>query len=166
MNKVTISFDLDKLKGEERATLLALVEKANKPKSKVWEPEVGNNYICINADGGLTFVCSWRNSQTDQERYKLGNVFKTEAEAKFEVQRLKYLTQYKRLSIEAGELENPWNNDSPHYYAYYDCKCNSLDFVSCYWFRDGLIYFPTRESCKNAVNTIGEENFKKYILGI
>lgn len=166
MDKTTISLDLNNLKEDERATLLALVEKANKPKSKVWKPERGNSYICINSDGGLTFVSSWTNSKTDQERYQLGDVFRTKEEAEFEVQRRKYFTQYKRLSIEAGELENPWNNESQHWYAYYDVTTNNIEFCMNYRFYDGLIYFPTHKSCENAVKTIGEENFKKYILGI
>lgn len=166
MDKTTISLDLNNLKEDERATLLALVEKANKPKSKVWKPEHGNSYICINADGGLTFVSSWTNSKTDQERYQLGNVFKTEAEAKFELQRRKYLTQYKRLSIEAGELENPWNKISMHHYAYYGTESKGIEFTYLKCMHGMEIYFPTREGCENAVKTIGEENFKEYILGI
>lgn len=63
-----------------------------------------------------------------------------------------------RAGIRAGELENEWDCNNAHWYIYkniYNAGKNELSVSSVVYFRDlNIAYFPTKESAKNAIETI------------
>lgn len=161
----SISVNLENLSEQERDSLMKLIEKANKSQSKVWKPEMNEKYWAVIIDGSIVFHL-WKNDYFDNGVYNIGNCFRTEEEAKEEVTRLKMLKRWKDLSIDSGEEDNPWDGNTTHWYVFvssYDKQiCLGLVSGVC----DANIFFPTKEACEAAVNELGEDNVKKYILGI
>ena len=93
-------------------------------------------------------------------------VYKTEREAKEAVARMVTRELFERRSIEAGEPENEWTPSNRHWYVYFS-KNNGLQYrvVSCAYI-DGTIYFPTRETLHAAVQEVGADNIKRYLLNV
>ena len=81
MDNITVN--MENLSEEERASLVALIEKANKPQSKVWKPKEGDAYFFVWSDGTV-----------------IGDCFRTKEEAEEKVKELKVKAKWKRLSIE------------------------------------------------------------------
>lgn len=55
-NENNISVNLNNLSDEERQTLISLIEKANKPKSKVWKPEKNETFFFIDWNCGTQYL--------------------------------------------------------------------------------------------------------------
>lgn len=161
MNEIKIN--MDNLSEDERNQLMKLIEKTNEPKSRVWRPECGECYYYINACGA---VCAsrWTEVGLDNECYDIGNVFRTKEEAAEEVKRRKILAKWKRLSIESGEASNEWNKKNEHWFVFF--LYNKIEVTFGIAIKSEATYFQTKESILNAIEDIGEENVKKYILGI
>ena len=161
----TITVNMNNLTDSEREQLMHLIEKSSKKTSKMWKPELGDQFYIILSNGDV-FKQAWDGGPNDEHFYLIGNIFRTKEEAKEEVERIKLLTQWKQLSIESGEDENPWGKNSRHYFAYYSYNSSSISFDFAECCRSNRIYFPSMESLKKAIQIVGYENVKKYILGI
>lgn len=138
-----------------------LKELLVKPKPKtVWDLIKGDRYYYINTTGG---VCSfsWVADEEDLRRRERGNVFLTEKEAKFEVERQKC----EAIMLKYGRRTFKYNKDN------YLIRINNNDekvevgFWAIYQFQ-GSIYFDTKELAQKAINEIGEERLKKYIFRV
>lgn len=159
-----IKLNMSNLSNEERKQLTALIEKANKSKSKVWKPEENKVYYYISWCGEIGF--SVNSTHLDDTCYEIGNAFQTKEEAEEEITRRKIIAKWKRLSIEAGEDDNEWDTDNIHWYCYYSHAFKKPECAYCQNVKDSSVFFPTRESLIEAISIIGEDNVKKYILGI
>lgn len=159
-----MEYNFDNLSIEERKTFNTLLEKARMP-CKTWKPKRGEYYYMIHHSGGTRCVKNYEDNFSSH-CFEINNCFKTEAEAKFEEERRKYLAWYKRLSIEAGENENEWDGENRHYYAnvMFDDGHIFIDDEDTY--KSESTYFPTKEACQNAIDIIGKDNFRKYVLKI
>lgn len=160
-----IKLDMENLSNEEREQLIALIEKANKPKSKVWKPEIGEHYYIVCSDGTIT-ITPYTDSSYQKDVYNFGNMFPSLEEAKEESECRKILTKWKRLSIESGENENEWNGVNTHWFCYYhysNGKIYTDAYTTCKY---ASTYFSTEKSLLDAIAEIGEDNVKKYILDI
>ncbi len=160
MNNITLN--MDNLSTDERNTLLKLIEKANKPKGKVWKPESNEIYYALASFGN---ICkSKNNSKKDDKCYEIGNCFKTEEEAKFALEKQKVITELKRFALENNECELDWNNYNQKKYGIkYDCyhKCIITHKYNCS-IKGFDIYFSSEDIAKQAIETIGEDRLKKY----
>lgn len=166
MNENKITVDLSNLSEDERKQLLALIEKANKPKPTVWKPINGDRYFSINSVGVLIDV-RWEDDNFDLKRFNLGNCFKTEDEAEFAAERLKVIAELKRFA----EEHNPADFDRNEYgvdkwYLYYD-QLNECVIVAYnkYGFNSEAI-FASPDVAKAAIQKVGEERLKKYYFKI
>ncbi len=109
MNNQNITVNMENLSQEERSTLLSLIEKANKPKNKVWKPEKDETYYYLYSYGKIE-EDTWDNANEDRIRYAIGNCFKTKEEAEFALERQKVITELKRFALEHNDKEIDWNN--------------------------------------------------------
>lgn len=130
--------------------------------TQIWKPEFGEKYYYITTSGDVannTF-----NTSLDEYRLSFRNVFKTAEEARKMVEKLKIINKLRELSnIKFNET-----SDEAHYAIAYDVEANEITFNVSYYYKDlpFNIYFATKEDCKKAVETIGEENLKKYYFDI
>ena len=160
----TISIRMENLSDTEREQLMKLVEKANNNlKSGIWKPQEGESvYICF-GNGTIyqdLYSCNYR------DYLEYGLLFQTREEAEFEVRRRKILKHWKDLSIESGEEENPWDGENQHWVATYDYYSRDVVCDAHMVFRTSDIYFSSKMKIISAIEEIGEENVKKYILNI
>lgn len=165
MDNNTLQINMNNLTDEERNTLLSLVEKANKPKNKVWKPEVKEEFYTLFGDGSINEL-TWLNNAGEIKRYELGNCFKTKEEAKFAVEKLKVITELKRFALEHNEGEIDWNTRKKNFYIYYSYYINRIDIDFATHMRESIVYFTSREIAEQAIQEIGEERLKKYYFEV
>src|SRR5699024_6155970 len=104
--------------------------------------------------------CFWKSEQLDLNRYRIGNMFKTEKEAEFAVEKLKVEAELRKYSrpFKYGDwnFEMLWNNHE-----------NNIELDrSGYVVRQSVIYFESGEIAEKAIESVGEERIKKYIFGM
>ena len=159
----SINVNFENLTEDERAELERLVDKSNKPSSQDFRPHFGEQYFYINERGEVDSFYN-RNSKHDKMCYSIGNYFKTEEEAKFEVERLKVNAELKRMAKAWNTCEIDWEDEQqPKYCLSYS---NGVCWAISYLIQTGTIYFTDKEACKAAIAFIGEERLKKYYFGV
>lgn len=149
--------ELKKLKEEFEQRIRELEDKY-KPKEEF--PKEEDYFWYIIADGE---VCGsiWDGSTLNKKMFEFGNVFKTEEEAEFEVERRKILRKLEKMG-------RPFEPDKYNFSIYYDYLARELDTFeytvthSAY----GDFYFNTEEEAQQAINIIGEDRIKKHLFGV
>ena len=162
MTTENITVNMENLSEEERKQLLALVKKANKPKSNLWTPSYGDEYWYIDTDGIIRkTVCG--NDEYEENIFVIGNCFKSNTDAKFAIERLKVLRELRELANGFNLLEKGKDAFT------LGCDLSSKKVKPIYsghhyLFND--IYFEKEEDAENAIKQIGEERLKKYYFCI
>lgn len=158
-----ISVNLENLSDSERQTLMDLITKANTPKSNVWEPDNGATYWYLCGDGEA-LVSYWRNAcKGDIHRMSIGNVFRTEEDAMFAVERLKVLHELRELCDLTPKKAFKPDNTFYQIYINDNKKVNPMPrgCVMC-----NMYCFSTKEAAQAAIDKIGENRLKKYYFCI
>lgn len=166
MDNNNITVNMENLSQEERSTLLSLIEKANKPKNKVWKPEKGEKYYYSYSDGFIK-ESTWDNVNVDKNRYAIGNCFKIKEEAKFALERQKVITELKRFALEHNDKEIDWNNiEQRKCFLSYQHDKNIIFIDFYYSVQIYNIYFTSEEIAQAAIKEIGEERLRKYYFEV
>ena len=136
-----------------------------KPKPKtVWDLEVGDKYFYIDSVGGFPNM-TWNNDEYDVLRRNQGNVFLTLEEAQFEKKRREVYAQVKRYAHEFSD-EEWYDSNIEKYYPYYKYNEYSISKWFNRYTRHSGLYFQTVADIDIAIAAVGEEDFKKYYLGV
>ena len=131
-----------------------------KPKS-VWNLKEGDTYYSIYGNGNVSSEEKWFDNDYENNYREIGNVFLTNEEAKFEVERRKVETEMLRLG---GRRK--FNRGKDNYFIMYT-RIEGLDYVNYHSMHEqGVIYFDSELDAINAVKTIGKDIIKKYIFGV
>lgn len=161
---------MDNLSTDERNTLLKLIEKANKPKSKVLKPEIGERYYCIHCcTRNMINSYNWIDDSYDKKCYEIGNCYQTKEEAEFALEKQKVITELKRFALENNECELDWNdNEKSKYFIVYNYFRNEIQIESLCYTKYGInnIYFSSIKVAKKAIEKIGEDRLKKYYFEV
>ena len=167
MDKNTLQINMNNLTDEERNTLLSLIEKANKAKSKIWKPKCGEVYYSIDSSGEIIRDC-YSNHHIDRDRYSIANCFKTEDEAKFALEKQKVVTELKRFAMEHNEEEIDWSNQKQRkYFIFYSYNYSyGIDIGYALVLKYNTICFTSQEIAERAIKEIGEERIKKYYFEV
>ena len=131
----------------------------NYPKSVRWKPGFHNKYYYIDS-AGVVCTTYWENYESDKTRYALGNMFKTEEEAKFAIEQFKVLAELK----EYADDDKEWDRGNIHWCIEYDAHDRRM-YVNVYNFiikAPFKFYFSSDAQAKKAIDAIGEERLKKY----
>ena len=122
-------------------------------------PQSGERYWYSNG-GGMVNSCFWKSEQFDLNRYRIGNMFKTEEQAEFAVEKLKVEAELRKFSrLFADGEENNHIKYSPSF--------DELSVLTSFSYQDqGVFYFESREKVQQAIDTVGEDRIKKYIFGV
>ena len=138
-----------------------LIEILIKPTPKnVWELDFGDVYYLVSTNDGI-LKNYWNNVDLELSRRENGNVFLTEEEAQFEIERRKI----EAILLKYGRRNFKYRNDD--YIIVYSPETNGVrihihNIIQC----QGAIYFDTEELCEKAIGEVGEENIKKYVFGV
>ena len=121
------------------------------------------DYYYINDDGDV-YDDEENYMNTDDNRYKLGNYFKTEEEAEKTIEKIQIYMELKRLAKRLNNgREIDWGNrGQSKYYIYFDYRYKSFYinnyFDTCYL---GQIYCLDENFLDKAKQEIGEDRLKK-----
>lgn len=129
---------------------------------KNWQPQYDEKYYYITTSGNVaqdTF-----NPSFDKYKLSFKNCFKTRKEAQCMVEKIKIINKLKELSnVDFNE-----DFDEQKWYITYNHRTKSIECDTTYHVQrmPFCIYFKNQEDCGNAIDTIGEENLKKYYFDI
>ena len=124
----------------------------------VWKPEIDEDYWYIDSYGYIKKE-KWDSILAENFRFNIGNVFRTEKEAKDEVERRKVLTELKRFSRNFELYKN-------NYCIKYDMISKKIDVYNNYVFTTAELVFETEKDARDAIASVGEERVLKYYLGV
>lgn len=158
-NNITVN--MENLSEEERKQLLALIEKANQPKEGLWKPAIKEPYYFIQYS--TSDITKGRNDgmYLDNDRFLIGNCFRTKEDAEFAIEQLKVLAELRKLS--GGFKPKP---SEEHYNIYYSYQNKEISIAEYYSNIHYGITFKSKKEARQAIATIGEDRLKKYYFGI
>lgn len=133
-------------------------------RSKVCELKEGDDYWYLDRDGDVD-IDYWMGSPCDYCRYEIGNVFPIEEDAQAHVEYLKTRAALKRYAQEHNERKIDWNDFSSSKFSIkYDCIMNKFLFECTVTGKSNNIYFTSEKITQAAIEEIGEERIKQYLL--
>lgn len=149
---------------------LAKAEKIKVDKPKRWKPQYDEIYYYVEPDGDVDF-CKYMTTSYDRPfddwQYLTGNCFKTVEEAVEHKKQIEYTARYKNYIEEHSEPIDWEDFNQNKYLAFFDFRNHS---VSIDWGhlikKQGTIYASSEQIILDAIKEIGEDNFKKYVLGV
>lgn len=142
------------------------VDKPKQPKQpERWKPKKYELYWLVSEGNICQSV--WYSDSDDKWRYLTGNCFKTEEETEEYKNQIEYTARYKNY-IEKYNYPINWSdNNQEKWYAYFGFYSNEIKVCSSYaWKKQGIIYASSKQIILDAIKEIGEDNFKKYVLGV
>ena len=121
-------------------------------------PRNGDTYWIVDDSGDL-YDTVYVSNKSDVYRKKVGNIYKTEAEAELALEKTKVEAEWRKFSRPFVWGEENWflsmDNDKDIFFEY--------DNYEVY---QGVNYFESKGKVKEVIESIGEERIKKYIFGM
>lgn len=143
-------------------------EVMEEPKSKVWKPNIGENYFFITSNLEVNKFTN-EGDMVDENIISSDNCFKTEKEAQHMVEKLKVIKELQIFALENNDKNVDWKDKcTTKYFITYDFYDEKIQSVG-YTFKNFLpfeIYFTSREIAQKAIKKIGEYRIKKYYFDI
>ena len=155
MYKEEVNKQIDELKKQ----IAALEQKLKTLPAERWHPKYGEIYYFHNSTGMITSA-KWGDYTIDYQRLELGQIFKIEKDAEFNVEKLKVLAELK----DYAEKNPVWDGATKHWALIYSCiqGVQSLCYTVC----PSPIVFESEEVAEAAIEAIGEARIKKYYFEI
>lgn len=130
--------------------------KTPTPPHPRWKPDEDENYYILMGSGRAS-EWIWHADNDDgtcMNRYSIGNVFKSEEDAKFAAQRLKVLAEMR-------EWAGDWND---LYELVYIKSLDAVSFSDVLMFNNsfGEMRFATEKDAENCIQAVGKDRIKKY----
>lgn len=128
---------------------------------KVKKPEIGTRYYYLDSVGDIVNAV-WDDTEYDNTRWDLGNVFLTEKEIVFAIGKRKVEVELERY---AKEHNDPTLEDS--YFILHDEYNEELDYDVWADYRpQGAVVFTSKQLVFDAIESIGRDRIIKYIFGV
>lgn len=127
-----------------------------------WKPQRDETYYSIDRCGRI-FETNNVEYDTDKRAIRFGNCFKTKEKAEHMLQKIRIINQLQELSnIKFNE------NQKSKWCIFYDFDKNELTCIYNRYCKHSPfeVYFASKEDCQKAIDTIGEENLKKYYFDV
>lgn len=136
---------------------------------KVKKPEIGTRYFYLDSVGDIINAV-WDDDEYDNARWNLGNVFLTEKEIVFAIEKRKVEVELERYALEHNEtLREKWDRAGTyqHYNIVFDHTKKKLATTNAYFLQEASsIYFTSEEIAYNAIEAVGKDRILKYIFGV
>ena len=122
-------------------------------------PQDGDEYWLIEDSTGVgKFI--WKGDDFDNQHLPVGNVFKTKDQAEFAVEKLKVEAELRKFSV-------PFEPMVDNFYMVLDTSDGVIDIWSMVYSKaQGAIYFESKKTAIEAIQSVGKERIKKYIFGV
>ena len=140
------------------------VEKPKDIKIRNWQPKQSEIYYSILANGSIDYTTYDSNNRIDKQRLSSGNCFKTGEEAQCMLEKIKIINQLRKMS----NISFEGNTETKKWFVVYDCDCQKIGYNYMYTNKIAPfnIYFASKEDCQKVIETIGEDNLKKYYFDV
>lgn len=133
--------------------------KALKAEAQQEFPQFGDDYWFVDSDTDVIDI-AWYDSEYDQGRLSIGNVFKTKDQGEFAAEKL-------RVEAELRKHSRPFKCGEINRYIFLDTNIGCLGVAGLsYGQYQGTIYFESKDEAYQAIETVGEDRIKKYIFGV
>lgn len=130
-----------------------------------WKPNINKRYYYV-SDFGVVHSVWFNDDKYDEWLYITGNCFKTKEEAEEYRKKLETYYKFKNYIEERNEPIDWENGDQEKWYIYVDfCKNINIEFDP-FLKQQGTIYATSEQLIKDAIEYVGEDNIKKYILEV
>lgn len=162
MNVTTLKQQLEAAQNEI-TKLQQAIEKAE-AENDVW-PKCGDRYWYTNSLGGYAVNTFSKSSNVDAIRIAIGNCYETKEEAEQAVEKMKVMTELKRLADKSWKetgAEINWSDENTSKYCVrYNMEYDVAIIVDNYTVKNiNDIYFHSAEKAREAIDKIGEERLK------
>lgn len=132
--------------------------------NQVWKAKNNEEFYYLCSDNNGIYSKTNGYSYNDKCKIDIGNCFKTKKEAHHMLQKIQIITQLRKLS------NISFNDDynQPKFAIYYDIEKQEISYAVHHLNREipFNIYFKNEEDCQNVIETIGEDNLKKYYFDV
>lgn len=173
---VAKTIDISKLSEAQQSLLTGLCEQfckklekkeEIKPEPKVWKPKEGERFWCASIYGVPLFKV-WTGDSLCEGLWETGNVFKTEQETIFAIEKEKIEVKLERYAKEHNDPDKEeWDGENVHYRIGYDVDEDDLIATSVFSIRCmGDIYFTSKEIAEDAANEVGVKRIMKYLFDV
>lgn len=115
-------------------------------------------YFYIDSVGNIC-CATFNGFIVDEYRMDMGNLFKTEQEAKHEIERRKVITKLKKYSSE-------FDYGKRNYFMFYSNKYSKIMIGCEEYIQRPDIYFESYEEAEEVIKKVGRERIIKYYLGV
>ncbi len=130
----------------------------------VWRPKHGDDYHFVNYTGGILITVWEDDCDADKTCLAMGNCFRTREQAELHVRNLR---THQRLREMAGEWKPDLRDDEQQkWFIAWDISTSkpTADYIN-YWIVAGCVYFDSKEAAQAAIDAIGIEDLKAYLIG-
>ena len=101
----------------------------------------------------------WNELTIYRDMRSQGNVFLTEEEAEFEAKRREVVTRVRKYARPFALKEQSW-------FPFFDHLDNKICADFDVYIQSSRYYFASKKDIEDAVAEVGEDDFKKYYLGV
>lgn len=130
----------------------------------VYDLKYGDEYFFL-TESGIVQGGIWRDDMISLSILSIGNMFLTEEDAEFAIERLKVIAELKKYAMEFSDEEGK-NMNLPKHYLFYDYEDHVISIGCVYYSKGNGIYFESKEKAQEAIKWVGEDRVKKYYLGV
>ena len=148
------------LQEELKALKERIAELEKQVKEEQEFPQEGDSFYSISETGNIEGGMIWGGYPVDMNRMAIGNLFKTEQQAEFVVEKLK-------VEAELRKFSRPFKNGEFNYYIFFYIDDDDIEVgykAACH--SQGVIYFESEEKAQQAIEAVGIDRIKKYIFGV
>ena len=153
---------IDEITSKAKSEIEKATEEYNRElkerNTRHWIPAEEEKYWWVDGEGYIDWA-SWYGCTDDEGRLPIGNVFKTEKEEEFEVERLKILAIMKKYS-------KPFEQYRNNYCIVFDQEEDSVEIKIFSMWDTGIYYFESEEMALKVIDEIGGYRLKKYYFRI
>lgn len=126
----------------------------------------GDTYYYITNDGQIG-IAKWQGRASDFRRLALGNVFKTEKDTEFGIEKQKVRVELQRYADEHNDPDKEeWDGENEHYRIGYDIDADDFIITSGWNIIRDDVYFTSKEIAEDAANKVGAKRIMKYLFDV
>lgn len=141
-------------------------EVVEETKSKVWKPNIGENYFFITSSLEVNKFTN-EGDMVDESIISSYNCFKTEEEVQHMIEKLKVIKELQNFAIENRDEEIDWYDKEQDKWEISYKDSNVEPICNNYYRAQAFnIYFASKKIAKEAIKTIGEDRIKKYYFDV
>ena len=151
--------ELDERLAAIKAEMLQKFEETQEEQEDVF-PKYGDKYYYLTVRGNIESAI-WTDGEFDRCLLAIGNLFKTEEEAKFERERRKVIAELKKYAE-----DREWDVNNDHYFITWDYAIDNIAYHIHSTLKHADIYFESEERAMEAVEAVGEDRVRRFYLEV